>query len=242
MTKSETVRREIANGLRQFALILNSEGICPDTSPLDKASAACLAGSGDRWGYAMTGLTLRVGTDVKCNPQVPHFDCRLDVTVEGFCLASADKDPLRRHDVQIVLKALRKVGPPVLQAWHFDRHIGPCSLPKPAHPRYHFTFGGRELDAHVRGVCGKSDFDGLLLVDSPRLAHPPFDGVLAIDFVLSSFAGTRWRLLRSQGDYQRIVSASQKRLWVPYVNALAAHWDSSKTSQWSVLEVWPHLQ
>lgn len=241
MSKFDSVRKEIANGLRQFALILNGEGICLDTSPLDKASASCLTGSGDRWGYTMSGLTLRVGTDVKCKPKVPDFDCRLDVNVEGFCLQSVDKDPLRRHDVQIVLKALRKNGPPVLQAWHFDRHIGPCSLPKPAHPRYHFSFGGRELDAHLQGACRKPHFDGLLLIDSPRLAHPPFDGILAIDFVLSSFAGTKWRLLRNRLDYQRIVSASQRRLWLPYVSVLYAHLDATTASPWSAFEVWPHM-
>lgn len=187
---------------------------------------------------------MHVGMGVKCIPtHLVTFDCRLDVEVEGQCPIEPDKDPLLRHDVQIVLKAPSKGSkPPYLQSWHFDRHIDSINPPNPAHPRYHFSFGGREMKVHLQ-QCGKTHADDILLLDTPRLAHAPFDGVLAIDFVLSNFAGKRWRTLCQLDEYRRIVTSSQQRLWQPYVLALYAHWWGDGTKkEWSAAEVWPHLQ
>lgn len=243
------LRSRIALELQEFANILLGEGICADPSPLSFASNSCRGLTGDRWGYSFSGLTLFVGDGVKCIPTpISDFVCRLDVKVEGVCgEAPPQSDPLREHQVEIELKAPNKAKPaiPFLQAWHFDRHPGNCSPPsgpKPAHPRYHFSFGGNRIKAHLLAI-GMPYFEGLLLLNSPRLTHPPLDGVLAVDFVLSHFAGPKWRILSQQPAYRRIVSNSQELLWKPYALALNAHWSTDHASKriWPIGELWPQV-
>ena len=239
------LRSRIARELERFAEILVSETICTDPGPLFGASSDCRDYSGDKWGYSISGLTLHVGQDVECIPtSISSFTCRLDVEVEGLARTVAPQaDPLDTHQVQIELKAPNDANPALsfLQAWHLDRHIGSCGDPKPAHPRYHLSFGGHRLEDHL--PVGRTFFDGILILDSPRLSHPPLDGVLAIDFVLSHFAGTTWRTLSEQPDYRRIINHSQELLWKPYALALYAHWSNDPASKkiWPIAELWPQL-
>ena len=236
----------IARELEEFAGILVSHGICNDPGPFSSASNDCRNYPGNKWGYSLSALTLQVGQNVKCIPNhVSTFSCRLDVEVEGPTrTTSPQADPLSKHQVQIELKAPNKTNSAAsfLQAWHFDRHPRSLSEPKPAHPRYHLSFGGNRVRDHLSAI-GKPYFDGLLLIDSPRLTHPPFDGVLAVDFVLSNFAGTAWRTLSEQPDYRRIIIHSQEMLWKPYALALYAHWSTDPASKkiWPIAELWPHV-
>lgn len=238
------LRLRIARELEEFATILVNEGICTDSSPFSHGSNQCRSYSGNKWGYSISGVTLRVGQDVQCTPSsVSTFDCRLDVEVEGLTRAPAPQaDPLEKHQVEIELKAPNEADPAMsyLQTWHLDRHLGSCGDPKPAHPRYHLSFGGYRLEAHLKAV---GTFGGLLLLDSPRLTHPPLDGVLAVDFVLSNFAGTKWRTLSESPVYRRIVTNSQTLLWKPYALALYAHWSTDAASKkvWPIAELWPQL-
>jgi hypothetical protein len=195
----------------------------------------------------MASLVLRVGTNVKCIPtHVREFDCRLDARVEGVCISDLDhSDPLIYHQIDIVLKTSSELrGGPYLQSWHFDRHEdgGGAAPPVAAHPRYHFSFGGREVERHLK-ACSKPYFDGLLILDSPRLSHAPFDAVLAIDFVLSNFAANTWRIFRTSADYNRIVRNAQLRLWRPYAKALNAHWESQPLPKtyWPIDKIWPSV-
>lgn len=239
------LRSRIALELHQFAGILVGEGIITDPGPLFGASSGCHNHSGNQWGYSFSGLTLHVGEDVKCIPSfVSRFACRLDVEVEGSAQTTDPRaDPLEKHQVQIELKAPNDADPSrsFLQAWHMDRHPDSPGTPKPAHPRYHLSFGGHRLEAHLS--AGKTFFEGILLLDSPRLSHPPLDGVLAIDFVLSHFAGTKWRTLFEQPDYRRIIIHSQELLWKPYALALYAHWSHDPASKkiWPIAELWPQV-
>lgn len=241
---AKDLRTKVAKDLEQFAIILQAEGICADVSEFFRASSICQSYPGDKWGYSISGLTLQVGDSVKCIPtHIKKFTCRLDVLVEGSSGSfPPQSDPLQKNQVQIELRAEngRNRAMPFLQAWHFDRHPGSCSSPKTAHPRYHFSSGGNRIKAYL-GQIGKAHFDGVLLLDSPRLAHPPLDGILAVDFILSHFSGTDWRRLSQLPDYQRIVSCSLSMLWQPYALALFAHWstDYAAKAVWPIAELWP---
>jgi hypothetical protein len=239
-------RAALVRDLEDFGRLLVDYGVCPDPSPLEVAGNACRGLSGNRWGYSYSGLILRVGSDVKCIPSdIGDLTCRLDVSVEGVCDQEGTfNDPLGVHQMQIQLKASRKGSSSAfMQSWHFDRHQDSATAnpPIPAHPCYHFSFGGHALKHHLT-ASGLSHFEGFLLLDSPRLPHPPFDGILAIDFALSNFAGTEWRILREIPEYQRIVQAAQQRLWQPYVRALYEHWwgDTATRKVWPVARIWPH--
>jgi hypothetical protein len=237
-------RNTVAKELDQLGALLVSEQICVDASPLHGASSKCQSYSGDQWGYDFAGLTLQVGDSVKCVPtHITKFTCRLDVLVMGSVKKLPPQaDPLEQLQVQIELRADNKKNPssPFLQAWHFDRHPGPCAAPKTAHPRYHLSVGGNRIKAYLSQL-GKPHFDGVLLLDSPRLSHPPLDGILAIDFVLSHFSGSDWRRLSQLPAYQRIVSNSVARLWQPYAHALCVHWSTDHAAKkvWPIAELWP---
>ncbi len=237
-------RTKIALELEQFAAVLLAERICADASEFYRASSVCQSHTGDKWGYSISAVTLQVGDSVKCIPtHVRKFSCRLDVAVEGsWRKMPPQSDPLEKNQVQIELRAENRKNPgmPFFQAWHFDRHPSSCSVPKTAHPRYHFSVGGHRVKAYLKQI-GKTHFDGVLLLDSPRLTHPPLDAILAIDFVLSHFSGTDWRRLSQHPDYQRLVSSSLSRLWQPYALALCAHWSTDHAAKaiWPIAELWP---
>ena len=242
--KYRAFRSTLGRDLDQFAEILVRNGVSNDPSPLHRASALCQSCHGDFWGYTLAGLILRGGRGVRCVPDIKEFACRLDVFVGGHCnLDEICHDPLSRHEVQIEIKTAGELENSFMQSWHFDRHQDDTDAtpPQAAHPRYHFTFGGRALQNHLN-TCRRPHFDRVLLMDAPRLPHPPFDGILATDFLLSNFAALHWRKLRNIPEYQRIVAQAQRRLWRPYARALYEHWwgDTHSKSVWPTSQIWPH--
>ncbi|WP_334044351.1 hypothetical protein [Burkholderia ambifaria] len=233
---------DIAADLRMLGDILFREQICLDIQALEEAARICSQSAKDEWQYHFTDLVLDVGgTGVKCYPtNLREIKCRLDVKVGGKCIpGSTAGDPLFNTMVSIILKSIdHKSGITYSQAWHLDRQPDRAT-PHCAHPRYHINFGGRRLTELLDGSPGPQ-YTNLLLIDSPRMAHAPLDGILAIDFILSNLAGPKWKVLRTDPDYVRVISAAQERLWRPYVNALAAHMNRTH-SLWNALEVWPQL-
>jgi hypothetical protein len=144
--------------------------------------------------------------------------------------------------VQILTSvALRDGGNQFIHPWHIDRHRGDCDTPRAAHPRYHMSFGGRALEGHFNAL-GRQPF-GVVFLDAPRIACPPMDLILAVDFVLSHFCGAIWRDLRAKAQYQACIRDSQRRLWRPYASALAKYWDSTPggASVWRAADLWPSL-
>jgi hypothetical protein len=251
-TKAEkaasALREDLATDLLNLGPILVDHGLCGDPGPLYRAASECLRCSGDDWRYSISGLILQVGDGIKGIPPLSAMlACRLDVTVVGLCSRNGQAgDPLRAHAVEIETKLVDSSGHTHVQTWHFDRHIGEVGTPQPelSHPRYHFTYGGRALERHL-STKGFSHFDGILLLDTPRIASPPFDGSLAIDFVISNFAGGKCASIRSKTEYLTIIAKAQRRLWHPYVAALNTHWDKNaplvKVLPWKSSDVWPQI-
>ena len=233
----------IAADLRTLGALLYAENICSDVKPLEDAATECLRSPADDWMYTISGLVMYVGGDgVKCNPtHLRKVECRLDVRVGGKCTPmSATDDPLFRHSVQIVLRAqdTSSGGKAYQQTWHFDRQPNRAP-PICAHPRYHFQFGGHALDK-LLVKSNVTQYTNLLLLDSPRMAHAPFDGILAIDFILSNLCGQTWGKLRKHVDYVRVVGDAQRRIWRPYVEALSGYMNQGSPT-WSGPDIWPQL-
>lgn len=94
--------------------------------------------------------------------------------------------------------------------WHLDREPNMDGNYK--HPYYHFHAGGKKLN----GI----DLGGLLMINSPRIPHPPMDIVLSIHFVILNFLHTedfkeQKKILFDDG-YIGIVERAQKRILEPY--------------------------
>lgn len=239
-------RLELATELLLIADLLEREGICPDAAPLKSAANQCKTCGGDHWGYDISNLILRLGGGNQTIPaSLSNLDCRLNVSASGLCSQIQTKgDPMTALSIDVVLEGtVQSSQKKHIQSWHFDRHVSAASSAEPtaAHPRYHFHFGGRQMEAFMLDA-GADCFDSLLLLDGPRISHAPLDGVLIIDFILSNFVGEKWRTLRDNQGYSRIVKASQSRNWKPFITALARHLpESTGMGDWHALDVWPHL-
>lgn len=112
-------------------------------------------------------------------------------------------------------------------AWHLDKHIRSEDGEDGAgtgfiHPEYHFNMGGFAITKEAN-----MNFGSILLMDTPRLMHPPLDSILAVDFVLNNFYGCKAQNLLKSRSYQEIVKRSKLRLWRPYFIALASQWGTN---------------
>lgn len=96
-------------------------------------------------------------------------------------------------------------------AWHLDKNIT-STEPKYTHPYYHFQGGGQKLEG--------MDTGDILLIDFPRIPHPPMDLFLGLHFIINNFISSKdvpkkLALLKDH-DYQTIIIDSQKLMWDIY--------------------------
>jgi hypothetical protein len=126
--------------------------------------------------------------------------------------------------LQVIIE-IRELDNVIAQcAWHFDRHPDVKesgekeSTPKFHHPLYHVHFGGKEITKK------KINSGNVLIVESPRLLHPPMDIILAIDFVLGNFyTSESLKKLFEKPLYHKIVENSRRRFWQPFFLGLASN-------------------
>jgi hypothetical protein len=125
-------------------------------------------------------------------------------------------------------------------SWHLDKHIRSDISAEGrgkgfTHPEYHFNMGGFALTKET-----DFDYGQVLLIDTPRLIHPPLDIVLSIDFVLKNFYGIRVKNLTDSTQYNNIISNTKKRLWRPYYIALSNQWESSRFQDLEIQDNFGH--
>ncbi|MFA6055088.1 MAG: hypothetical protein WC769_06930 [Thermodesulfovibrionales bacterium] len=233
--------RNTAKHLNDLASIFESNEICTDVSPLRKAAVQCRR-SKDKdkyWGYDIDRLIFYVGAARHVTPKGVHdIIVALDVSVKGECgEAASTDDPLTDLTIDMTIQGRTDNNKTLICTWHLDRHIDvdTSAVPKEAHPRYHFQFGGR-------GMKGLSDLGDALILEPPRLAHPPLDGILAIDFVLSNFCPDKWRQLRQNNQYVNLIIEAQQLLWRPYANVITSAWNPvGEELRWLPHHIWPQL-
>jgi len=145
-------------------------------------------------------------------------------------------EPLERLEVNIQITAKDEASNELnISAWHLDRHIGQDD-PQDIHPLYHFQHGGKQM-ADIGGSVGR-----VLLLEPPRLPHPPMEALLSIDFVLANFVGSVWKELREDGTYANRISQAQELYWKPYFKSLHSWWDGTpRQSNQEAPALWPNL-
>jgi hypothetical protein len=167
----------------------------------------------------------------------------IELKIAGSCdrLEESSKDPLHKLEFDLLVWG-RNEDRHLLSAWHLDRHIfekGDSMYSD--HPRYHFQFGGERLWGEV------GDYGDLLVPEPPRIAFPPMDAILAVNFVLANYFGDEWKRLvddeEGEDEYRDLVVDAQKRLWRPYSRALSSAWQSGPYDDlaWSPDTIWPQL-
>lgn len=241
----------LAEDLATLADLLDTRGICTDIAPLSSAVGQLGNSRQQGWNYEVTGLLfpLKQSDNPSLPARVVDLSCRLDLRVSGSVPDDQDSalgDPFTGLKVDLIIRGKTQSGAPTAVAWHFDRHIGAVSAAAAAHPIYHWQCGGNQARDFAREI-GSGDLLPVLMLDSPRIAHPPLDAVLAVDFVLSNFVPSEWRPMRQLPKYRAIMLRSQKQFWRPYA-AGVRRWfaklipaKADTDLAWPSDDLWPHL-
>lgn len=175
------------------------------------------------WQYNMVGLEFYIPKPRNAQPSgLPgNMLVTLDIAAKGVVDPEAH-DPFTKLNIDIQVFG-KNGGTLHHDAWHLDRHEEGKNLTKELHPLYHLQRGGDKM------IPIGDDLGQTMILESPRIAHPPLDIILAIDYLLSHYAGKYWRDLQTNPEYQRLVREAQIRLWGGYAQTLAGYWDVPST-------------
>lgn len=216
-------RKELKKELLKMAEFLrnNCSDICANPDSLhtaanslnDRAGADYLS-----WRYHLVELGFRATTPKNSLPSsLPKIlDVILDISAEGVA-KNAAHDPFTKLEVNIQLKAVIN-GNEHLDTWHLDRHITNGNIPNEIHPLYHIQRGGHRMS----GL--KNNIGSTMILEPPRISHPPLDAILGIDYVLSHYLGSKWQELREDDEYEKLINDAQLRLWSGGAWTWAKHW------------------
>jgi hypothetical protein len=234
---SDKFRRDRAAELRQLASVLEDEGVCLDVSPINAAMGSCYTDkpNGDSsWGYDIAKQLFRIENQRHTIPDT-LFDISLELSlsVKGLCHSDGDlSNTLSDLAVDFVIRGRDARKQQCVNSWHLDKHIPGEEDPQYAHPEFHFQHGGKLM---------RGDYGSAIIFESPRIAHPPMDGILAVDFVISNFLGVYRGRLKDNNEYQNLVRSAQARLWRPYALTAASHWVKEINTGWVAPVIWPQL-
>ena len=114
-------------------------------------------------------------------------------------------------------------------AWHLDCEEN--TQGKYIHPHFHFHAGGKKLSGLNTGE--------LLLISSPRIAYPPMDLPLAINFIIHNFVhqedmGAQYDIL-NQKYYKWMLGQSVKNVLRPYFNDLSDNLETTQNHYFPVM-------
>lgn len=238
-------KEALAAELRVVAQVLQDEDLIREQQPLliaaTDAARARIEKDRNRWHYRCEELVLIVDQEhlqhYRNTRPVGLQELEIELTIDATGTYQARPslaDPFTSLQVDCVIKAHAK-GESFVCSWHLDRNVGDSEDASKhfVHPCYHFQYGGYRLP---------DDLGRLLFVEPPRIAHPPLDAILAIDFVLTNYFPDTWRTLRQEGGrYSRIVRQAQHRCWRPYAKAGVSRWSGEGTPLWPAESIWPQL-
>jgi hypothetical protein len=254
-SKANQFCRERANELLKMASALEDKQIVQDTSDLRSASNLCARMFKEngvyKWQYNIDSLIFNLLPFSHTKPTIAQkLPLKLDLSVKlkAKCFDEDDiEDPFEEltTNIYIVAEGLDSARDPEKKwicCWHLDKHqVSENSEESEeddesdfAHPAYHFQHGGNKLKANNDFNFGQN-----LILDPPRIAHPPLDGILAIDFIVSNFLGPKWKKLQDSPEYYRPVASSQKLFWKPYLERVKAFWPRPNSENARL--IWPQL-
>jgi hypothetical protein len=249
VAKSNTFRAERAKELLTLKDLLRQVmPIVPASiDALSTAATTCRLSKNDLWHYEVTNLVFpRISVHRSgvrhSRPAIEEYEVALTVNAFGTCTEEDSlSDPLSDLNVDIVVNGYTKRKRQKINALHLDSHPPRTEkerLRQPVpdlieayttsgkrvnniHPRYHFQIGGK----HVWDKPSY-EFGSQLILETPRIAHPPLDAILAIDFVLANYYAETWtNLLKADNRYSDLVETAQEIFWRPYLFAAASTWN-----------------
>jgi hypothetical protein len=240
-------RKARQSELYRLAGVLDGRSLVRDPSPLADAALWCVKpekiNGQHYWGYSFESLMFKKLDAESFRHSRPEnsqiLELELSVNLKGPCLNDNVPDnPFSSLSGDIIVHGITADGSRSLtSAWHLDKHIRNDGDPEPplAHPEYHFQHGGKKIRL-------LADYGAHQILESPRIAHPPLDAVLLVDFILSNYCGSEWDQLRLNSTYKELVVSAQERYWAPYALATSVVSKTiTATSPWKAKEIWPQL-
>ncbi len=212
---------KIQSSMQFIANILNQKKICNNVNPLKNA-------------FTMGGVQNSYSGKLQLQftpNQVPRNTIPAKVKrIEVILYMNIEEDLTKinntikgKYNCSILVKGYDSCGGEYVSSMHldFDPQSDKCNY---IHPHFHLTFGGDKTKDYIKNYSD-ANIGNMLLLTSPRIAHPPFDIFLAIDFILGNFFDkkTHQEILKDS-QYKSAIMNSQERLWKPYMTILAGHW------------------
>jgi hypothetical protein len=223
----------INSDLNYLANLLYNEKICRDIEQLNKAIGRLYNVShSDKHNYKIVNFEFinidKIGKSIPAESDdlLIHFSISIDIREQTVGLIH---DPLNdlKFNIELFGYLLSEECPDGMNlhsSWHLDRHIfdKPDEENKYSHPHYHFTFGGNKM----KNLVGTYNYGQSLILPTPRIAYPPMDAILGIDFIIQNYyTKNKVRNILSDSEYLRIISAAQERLWKPYYMSIFSKWN-----------------
>jgi hypothetical protein len=236
-TDNDSYRKKRAVRIASIIPPLREQFKDVNLAPLHAASQKCFNPpkefGDDYWQEEV--LKLNLGTLRNLNNVRPKNTNLNSVSLEftyqayGECgEASNDIDPFIHAEQTINIIGRDKDNNKLICAWHFDRHISEedDNEPLSPHPQYHFQHGGKSIERLDDDE--NYDFGSSLFLEPPRFFHPPLNLILSLNFLIAQFYSERWKKLKLNNDYRRLVKEEQKKYWTPYFSKLSSYLDTPK--------------
>jgi len=230
MLNKELDAKIIGDDLCRLANIIWDAGICTDIGPLTSAGNSCSKNATkDEWSYRFDFLEFNISSQAGCIPaECEDLKLRFSIDIKGIIQDDPKliKNPLKnlKFDLELIGTGYDFVNNNILQlhsSWHLDKHIRAAkdNKPKYSHPEYHLAFGGSKMEA-------KNDLYGSsLILPTPRLAYPPMDAALGINFILQNYyQKDKIAPILDNTDYKSIISNSERMLIEPYAKSMLSNW------------------
>lgn len=206
--------------LKEFAKLLKKYEFFPKLIEPQNINKLVKSGKDINYEYDTKDLVFNVtSSGMDSNPQVKKIVVILNTNYKLKKELSDKSDIFEDYNFNIFIKGYWNKTASVEDdsnffCWHLDRE--PATDGNFIHPYYHFHAGGHHI--------GDRNPGDLLLISSPRLAHPPMDIFLAIHFVILNFFNTKdfrsQKEILNNSEYQSIIERAQKRVLYPYFSAL----------------------
>jgi hypothetical protein len=244
---SSACGRARAAELERLAELLVNHGACSDPGPLYAAASECRTLQQATWGCSLERLRFQIHDLPRVVPsEAYNVAVELSLELRGEPRDETfNGDPLAKLELDILLTGDYKAEDEtrkLLGCWHLDRDLRQAEdgVQQFMHPHYHLQYGGKRLWSSVQ--TGEMHFGSSLVLEAPRIAHPPLDAILGVDFLLTNYFPADRLDIRGNGDYRNLIKASQERLWRPYAYAISHCWyPVPDQSEWTDHRLWPQL-
>lgn len=235
--ENDSYRKKRAERIASLIPPLREQFEDVNLTPLHAASQKCFnlpKEFGDNY-WQEEVLKLNFGTLKNLNNVRPKntnlSSVSLDFTYQAYGKCeevSNNIDPFAHAELTIDVIGRDEDNDKLACAWHFDRHISEDDDNDPLfpHPQYHFQFGGKSIERLIENK--NCDFGSSLFIESPRFFNPPLNLVLSLNFILAHFYSEKWKRLKKDHDYRRIVREEQQKYWKPYFSKLGSYLDKPK--------------